>query len=42
MTSEDNLPDNYIIYGYEALHTQGKEYIIEDITDVMRRKGVEV
>lgn len=42
LTDEGNLLDDYIIYGYEALHTQGKEYLMEDITDIMRRKGMEV
>ena len=42
LSGEDNLLDDYIIYGYEALHTQGKEYLMEDITDIMRRKGMEV
>ena len=34
--------DNYIIKCYDVLHTQGKEYLIEDITDFVREKGVNV
>lgn len=34
--------DNYIIAGYDILHTQGKEYLVEDITDFVREKGVNV
>ena len=34
--------DNYIIAGYDMLHTQGKEYLVEDITDFVREKGVNV
>lgn len=32
--------DDYIIAGYDMLHTQGKEYLIEDITDFVRERGV--
>ena len=32
--------DDYIIPGYDMLHTQGKEYLVEDITDFVREKGV--
>ncbi len=32
--------DNYIIAGYDMLHTQGKEYLVEDITEYVREKGV--
>ncbi|MCI6044967.1 DUF3791 domain-containing protein [bacterium] len=34
--------DNYIIAGYDMLHTLGKEYLVEDITDFVREKGVYV
>ena len=34
--------DNYIIKCYDVLHTQGKEYLVEDITDFVREKGVNV
>ena len=34
--------DNYVIGCYDVLHTQGKEYLVEDITDFAREKGVEV
>ena len=34
--------DNYIIACYDVLHTQGKEYLVEDITDYVREKGVEL
>lgn len=32
--------DNYIIAGYDMLHTLGKEYLVEDITEFVREKGV--
>ena len=34
--------DNYIIAGYDTLHTQGKKYLVKDITDFVREKGVAV
>ncbi len=34
--------DNYIIASYDVLHTQGKEYLVEDITEYAREKGVNV
>ncbi len=34
--------DDYIIASYDVLHTQGKEYLVEDITEYVREKGVNV
>ena len=31
---------NYVIPGYDVLHTLGKEYLVEDITEYVREKGV--
>lgn len=31
---------DYIIPCYDVLHTYNKEYIIEDLTEVMKEKGV--
>lgn len=39
LNSTDIL-DNYIIPGYDVLHTLGKEYLVEDITEFVREKGV--
>ena len=39
-TEKSDILDNYIIPCYDTLHTQGMEYIINDITDVMRGKGL--
>lgn len=32
--------DNYIIPSYDVLHTFSKEYLMEDLTDYMKEKGV--
>ncbi|MCL2100769.1 MAG: DUF3791 domain-containing protein [Fibromonadales bacterium] len=42
LTKESNILNDYIVPCYDVLHTQGKEYIVEDIIDVMKQKGVEV
>jgi len=34
--------DEYILPCYDVLHTQGKDYIINDIIELMKRKGVEL
>lgn len=34
--------DDYVIAGYDVLHTQGKEYLVEDITEFVKEKGVQV
>ena len=31
---------DYIVPSYDVLHTFGKEYLMEDLTDYMREKGV--
>ena len=37
---DSDILDEYIVKCYEALHTQGKEYIVEDIVDFMRKEGL--
>lgn len=32
--------DNYIIAGYDVLHTLGKEYLIDDITTFVAEKNI--
>lgn len=39
---KSELLNGYIIPEYEVLHTQGKEYIIDDIIRLMEERGVEV
>lgn len=34
--------DNYIIKCYDVLHTLGREYLVEDITEFVREKGIDV
>lgn len=41
LAEKSNILHNYIVPEYEILHTQGKEYIINDIIEVMKKRGVE-
>ena len=40
LTEQSSILYDYIIPNYEILHTQGKDYIVDDILEVMREKGV--
>lgn len=42
LTEKSNILDNYIIPEFEILHTQSKDYILDDIIDLMTERGVEV
>ncbi len=41
-TQKSNILNSYIVPEYEILHTQSREYIVDDILGVMRERGVEV
>lgn len=40
LTEKSDILNDYIIPKYEILHTQGKEYIVDDIIEVMKERGV--
>ena len=40
LTEKSDILDNYIIPCYDTLHTQGKEYIVNDIVGYMREKDL--
>ena len=40
LTEKSDILDNYIIPCYDALHTQGKEYIVNDIVEIVHEKGL--
>ena len=42
LTKKSDILYQYIIPEYEVLHTQSKEYIMDDILDVMEERGVEI
>lgn len=41
-TEQSDILSSYIIPEYEVLHTQSREYIVNDILDVMKERGVKV
>lgn len=40
LTEKSSILNDYIIPEYEILHTQSKEYIVNDILEVMKERGV--
>ena len=42
LTEESNILSGYIIPEYEILHTQSKDYIVDDIISLMRERGIKV
>lgn len=41
-TEKSDILNGYIVPEYEMLHTQSREYIVNDLLDVMKERGVEV
>ncbi|HIT68218.1 MAG TPA: DUF3791 domain-containing protein [Candidatus Merdisoma merdipullorum] len=42
LTEESNILSDYIIPEYEVLHTQSKDYIVDDIISLMQERGIKV
>lgn len=42
LTEKSNILNDYIIPEYEMLHTQGKEYIVDDIIEVMKERNIQI
>ena len=40
LRNDTNILDCYIIPCYEPLHTQSKSYIVDDLIEVLKEKGV--
>ena len=40
LTEDSDLLDTYILPHYETLHTQGKEYIIRELIELLQKLGV--
>lgn len=38
--SKTNILDNYIIKNYDVLHTQGSQALVEDISEYVKEKGI--
>ncbi len=41
-TDKSDILNGYIVPEYETLHTQSKEYIVNDIIELMQERGVSV
>ena len=41
-TEKGDILHGYIVPEYEILHTQSREYIVDDLLDVMNERGIEV
>ncbi len=42
LTEKSDILNNYIIPQYEILHTQGKEYIVDEIIGLMKERGIQL
>ena len=42
LTEESDILDNYIVPCSPALHTHGKEYIVNEIVEIMRERGLPI
>lgn len=40
LIKETSILDDYIIPCYEPLHSQSKQYIVQDLIEVMKERGV--
>jgi hypothetical protein len=40
LAGKSDILDSYIIPCYDVLHTQGKNYIVDDILDYMKKRGL--
>lgn len=41
-TEKSDILKNYIVPEYEMLHTQSREYIVNELLDVIKERGVKV
>ena len=42
LSEQTNILKDYIIPEYEVLHTQSKDYIVDDIIDLVHERGVKL
>ena len=42
LTEKSDILNNYIIPEYEMLHTQSKDYIVDDIISLMEERGIQL
>ncbi|MCL1849264.1 MAG: DUF3791 domain-containing protein [Clostridiales bacterium] len=39
LTEKSRILDEYIIPYFDALHTQGRDYIVRELTEIMKKEG---
>ena len=42
LAEKSDILNGYLVPEYEVLHTQSRDYIVNDLLEVMKEKGVEV
>ena len=42
LTEKSDILNSYIVSEYEMLHTQGKDYIVDDIISLMEERGIQL
>lgn len=42
LSGESGLLQGYIVPSYDTLHTQGKDYIVDELLELMEQRGVRV
>lgn len=42
LTEKSDILNSYIIPEYEILHTQSKDYIVDDIISLMEERGIQL
>ena len=40
LLQSSNILDDYILPYYDVLHTQGKEYLVQDIIELAQERGI--
>ena len=40
LTEDSDILDSYIVPCFEALHTQGKDYVVSELKELMQKRGV--
>ena len=40
LTEKSDILDSYILPFYDVLHTQGRGYIVRELVELMRKRGV--
>jgi hypothetical protein len=40
LSGKGNILDTYILEYYDTLHTQGKEYVVDELVGLMKKEGL--